>query len=247
MADHAVRVPTGVPAAAAMPRLLDGLPVRLSRGLAFLGLLLVGVLTRAPAFDTVITTDESYWMQRSTRFTAALARGDWAATYRSGHPGVTTMWAGVLGMGPTRLEEFLPPRFGILQNLEVAPGYLDGLAAARRAVAAVTIAAYVLSVALAWRLLGTGPGLLGGLLLLLDPYLVGMSRLLHVDALLAPLMLASALAGLVYWLRSRRPAYLLLSAVFGALALLTKAPALFVPLFFGLVGLVTTRPWRAPW
>jgi hypothetical protein len=66
-----------------------------------------------------------------------------------------------------------------------------------------------------------------------------MTRLLHVDTLLAPLMGVSALAGLIYWTQARRWAYLLLSAGAGGLGLLTKAPAGYLPVFFALVGLVT--------
>jgi hypothetical protein len=91
---------------------------------------------------------------------------------------------------------------------------------------------------LSWRLLGPIPASIGSALLALDPYVVGMTRLLHVDALLAPLMAISALAGLIYWTRSRRWPYLALSAASGGLALLTKAPAGYLPIFFGLVGVV---------
>ena len=119
--------------------------------------LLVALVPRFVDIDTVITTDESYWMQRTTRFASALARGDLAGTYRSGHPGVTVMWVGALGIGPERLEPFMPARFGLLNNLERAPGYLDAFGGARRAMALATAAAYVLVVALAWKLLGPDP------------------------------------------------------------------------------------------
>ena len=125
----------------------------------------------------------------------------------------------------------------------------------------LTSALVTLAVVLAWRLLGLGPALAGGALLVLDPYVVGMTRLLHVDALLAPLMTVSALAGLLYWTRSPRWGYLLLSAVTGGLALLTKAPSGFLPIFFGLVCLAgllrggvpeagtgrSRRCWRGAW
>jgi hypothetical protein len=48
-------------------------------------------------------------------------------------------------------------------------------------------------------------------------------------------MTVSVLAGLVYWLRDRRWPYLLTSALAGGLALLTKAPAVVLPCYFGLV------------
>ncbi|MFN8635782.1 MAG: hypothetical protein U0893_18190 [Chloroflexota bacterium] len=201
------------------------------------------------------TTDEAYWMQRSVRFGAALARGDFASTLRAGHPGVTVTWLGVLGIGPERLARYLPERYTQLEVLEVAPGYLETFDGARRAVALAAAALVALAVALAWPLLGRGPALIGGAILTLDPYAIGMTRILHADALLAPLMTVSLLAGLLYWTRvgpSGRGRtgqaswpYLALSSAAGGLALLTKAPSGYLPLFFGLVcagGLVGR--WR---
>lgn len=208
---------------AAAPVLVAVLVFVLSLGLRLAGL------------DLYSTTDEGYWMQRTVRFGAALARGDLASTYRAGHPGVSVMWAGLIGIGPERLAAYLPERFVQHDVLERSPGYLEALSAARRAVAVLTSGLIAVAVVLAWRLLGSGPALTGGVLLVLDPYVIGMTRLLHVDALLAPLMTVSALAGLVYWTRSSRWGYLLLSAVAGGLALLTKAPSGFLPIFFGLI------------
>lgn len=198
-------------------------------------LFLLAVMTRLPGIDLAITADEGYWMQRTVRFGAALARRDLASTYRSGHPGVTVMWTGVLGIGPGRLAQFLPPQYVSYTVLEASDGYLPALAAARRAVVLATSALSVLAVGLLWKLTGPGPALTGGLVMLLDPYLLGTSRLLHVDALLPPLMAVSVLAGLVYWLGERQTRYLALSGVSAGLALLTKAPAACLPLYAALV------------
>ncbi|MGE3910026.1 MAG: ArnT family glycosyltransferase [Chloroflexota bacterium] len=222
-------------------------------GLAVL-VFLVSVGIRLTHLDLYSTTDEGYWIQRSLRFGAALARGDLDSTFRAGHPGVTVMWAGLLGIGPGRLQPFLPERFAQYNVLERAPGYLDAFSAARRAVAILASALITVAVLLCWRLFGPGPALASGALLTLDPYVIGMTRLLHVDALLAPLMLVSVLAGLIVWTgapRSRWP-YLALSAVSGGLALLTKAPAALLPAYFGLVAIAAMSGagricWRRLW
>lgn len=239
-------------AAAPPPRASDRGSVLLTRSAAALrdpiSILSVcfalAVVSRLIGLNLAITADEGYWIHRTIRFGAALARGDLASTYRTGHPGVTTMWVGLIGVGPGRLAPFLGSRYIDPIVFEGAPGYLEVLAAARYAVAMTTAALFVLCVALAWRLLGPAPALLGGLLLLLDPYLLGSSRLLHVDALLAPLMTVSMLAGLIYWLRGGRWPYLALSGLAGGLALLTKTPAVYLALYLGLVTLVVARPWR---
>ena len=242
-----------VPAPAAADARTPGQPgpaagrlwVRRAAGPAALALVvfLVSFGVRLLDLDRYSTTDEGYWMQRSLRFGAALSRGDLAGTFRAGHPGVTVMWTGLLGMGAERAAPYFGNRFGQYEVLERAPGYLDALSAARRAIALVVSLLIAAAVLLSWRLVGLGPALAGGTILTLDPYIIGMTRLLHVDALLAPLMTVSVLAGLVFWTptddQERRWPYLLLSAVTGGLALLTKAPSVFVGLFLGLVCLAT--------
>lgn len=196
---------------------------------------------RLAELDRTVTADEGYWMQRSIRFGAALARFDPASTLRAGHPGVTVMWTGLLGMGAEQASGYFGSRYAAYEILQRAPDYLDLLSSARRAVALVVAVLIAASVLLAWRLLGGGPAVVGGAILTLDPYLIGMTRLLHVDALLAPLMTVSALAGLVALATAepsaRRWPYLLLSCVAGGLALLTKAPSVFLLGFVGLVAL----------
>jgi len=224
---------------------------RLARSLT-LGLLLSGCFflalgPRLAGLDTYGTSDEGFWIQRTLRFGAALAQRQHRRTYRTGHPGVTVMWVGLLGVGPQRLEPFIPIRYSPFLVLQRRPGYLEVLSAARQAIVVATAALTVLIIVLAWKLVGAGPAAVGGLLLLFDPYLVGMLRVLHVDALLTPLMTVSALAGLIYWRQGRRPAYLALSAVAGGLALLTKAPAAYLPIYLGMVGLLAARPWRTGW
>jgi len=159
----------------------------------------VSVWVRLQNIDLVVTADEGYWMQRTVRFGAAIEAADLTATFRAGHPGLTVMWTGFLGIGPARLEPFLDERYAQFDDLERAPGYAALLGAARREMVIVVAGLLALTVALSWRLLGAVPALTGGLLLTLDPYVVGMTRLLHVDTLLAPLMAVSALAGLIYW------------------------------------------------
>ena len=55
-------------------------------------------LPRWAVLPRAATADEAKWSARSANFLAALGRGDLAATYQSEHPGVTTMWAGALGL-----------------------------------------------------------------------------------------------------------------------------------------------------
>ena len=194
-------------------------------------------LVRLVGLDVTATADEGLWMQRTLRFGAALEQGDLSGTFRIGHPGVTVMWTGLLGMGRDRARALSADRYARYDPLERAPAYAATFAAARLAIALVAAGLVTLAIGLAWRLLGAGPALLGGGLLLFDPFVVGMTRLLHVDALLGPLMTVAALAALAYWRDGGRRRDLVVSAVATGLALLTKPPALLVGPLFAALGL----------
>ena len=86
---------------------------------------MLALLPRLIELRPTYTSDEAYWMQRTVRFGAALARGDLAQTYRSGHPGVTTMWVGLLGIGPQRLEPFPAGALHQLQHPRAGPGFME--------------------------------------------------------------------------------------------------------------------------
>lgn len=219
--------------------------IQLDPAVTLCACLIFAVLSRLHGATITYTSDEGYWMQRTARFGAALVRGDLAMTNRSGHPGVTVMWAGLVGLGSDGLTRFLPQRYAAHPVLQKDSHYLVALASARHAMIVAVSLLMVVVVGLAWRLLGGPAALLGGFLLLLDPYVIGMTRLLHVDALLAPLMAVSALAALIWW-RGGHWGYLVLSSVAGGLALLTKAPAAYLAIFYGAIGLLTAAGWRAP-
>jgi hypothetical protein len=75
---------------------------RVSRAAWLLPALAVAALALAPrvwGLADFLTTDEAYhWIERVERFAAAVAAGRWADTNLTGHPGVTVMWLGGLGL-----------------------------------------------------------------------------------------------------------------------------------------------------
>src|SRR5215208_1513435 len=104
-----------------------------------------------------MTTDEGNWMGRTGLFAKGMLTGDQLLTRQSGHPGVTTMWTALAGLGVDRalyLADYVRP-----DGLEKAPGYLELIRQARRPFTLLTSLAVVVIALLTWRLFGLGPGL----------------------------------------------------------------------------------------
>ena len=213
-------------------------PVTRTRALILasaLVLFLMSLYPRAINLDGYLTTDEGNWMGRTALFTRALLDGDPAGTYQSGHPGVMTMWASLIGMGPDRalaLGSYVRP-----DGLEKAPNYLETLHLARRSFAVLTSLAVVMVALLTWRLFGLGPALLAGVLLGLEPFFLAHSVVAHVDSNVTTWLTVSILAALIYFWAGGGRGYLVASGLAAGLAFLSKAPSAFLPLFVPLVAL----------
>ena len=212
---------------------------------AAVGLVLVilAAAIRLFAIDAYVTIDESRWVQRASDFAAHIDQGDLKATFIIGHPGVTTMWTALVGMGPERARHF-----SFLEGRDDAtrrPGYFDALTAARRPFAIVASLGVAAVALLGWRLLGPGPAVVGGLLLAFEPFLVAHARVAHLDSGLTAYTAVAALSGLIFFAAGGAWPYLVLSGAATGLAFLTKAPSVylvgFVPLVAGLVWLVSDR------
>lgn len=197
---------------------------------------LLAVAVRLPGLGAILTADEHQWVFRSQSFYRAIATGDIGGTFQGTHPGVVPM---LLIGGGIRLQELLTGQ--ALESPTIGPFRV----AAKLPVALATAALVGLSAGLATRLWGAVPGIASGVLLALEPYLVGLSQLAHVDALLAFLMVPSLLSALLAG-RTGAGRHLAVSSFLAGLALLTKLPALFlfavIPCFLLFFGR-TERPW----
>jgi 4-amino-4-deoxy-L-arabinose transferase-like glycosyltransferase len=216
-------------------------------------LLAITWLPRGLAPDRIVTPDEPAWLTNSANFYRALTRGQWADTYEIEHPGVTVTWLGLAAYVwryPTYPQDS-PAQFDWwsteVEPILLANGHspLELVTAGHIFMAVAITLVLVASAAWAVRLLGFGPGGLGMLLIAADPFHIGLSRLLHVDALMSSLMLLSLLALLCYLYRGRRWADLIVSAAAAGLAWLTKSPSLFlVPFTALIVALELADSWQ---
>jgi len=183
-----------------------------------------------------VTPDEPAWVYRAIRFADALSARAWAAVPSTGHPGVTTMWLGTLGVAIRRLLD--PAASGThldwIRHLAwLAPENGEAfrhlalfLPWGRVAVALVTTLSLVVLHPLLARLFDRRVALLTIGLLAFDPFLIGHSGLLHTDALLATFTLLALVTGLNGLREPRRAVWWALSGLFTGLALLTKTPAI---------------------
>ena len=192
-------------------------------------LFLTALIPRALAAGAYVTVDEQRWIERSVDFMYNLTHGDFS-TPASLHPGVTATW----GFGSFLLARFLlegdvSALFQMrVDNYYPLPDLLPTAAMFTALVTALTVAA---GYWLLKKLSGEKVAILASLLVALDPNLLAHSRRVHLDALLASSMYLSALALLVYVMRTETQGarrYLLLSGLFAGLAWLTKLPAIYL-------------------
>lgn len=237
---------------------LDALPTRavLTRWAIPMGLFLLALAVRLPGLGQFLTPDEFLWADRSRNFLAGLLNPDYvcesptnqtgfqravglACMLRTGHPGVTTMWTGSIGILLRYLADGAPDTL-FDYTLAVRTNPLDPrFIAPLRLPTAVLTSLWVVAVYwLVWRLFADRRvALAAGLLLTLDPFHAAFSRVIHHDALSTTFMTLSLLTALIYWGQRESRRWLVASGFLAGLAFLSKSPALFLNLFIALIGL----------
>ena len=200
-------------------------------------LFVLAVLLRLPHLGAFLTPDEQrIWTTLTAEFMSALLRGDWAATATSGYPGVTTTWAGSLGLALQWMVA-RPPDVtslaGMADALLASPSRLDMLPWVRLGVVLASAAGIALVFLLTRRVFDDTVALFAAGLMVFDPFLLAHTRILNTDPLLALALTISWLALMIGATGGQRR-YLVISGIGFGLALLTKTPALLVtPLVIG--------------
>ncbi len=173
----------------------------------------LALLVRLAPLNRYVTPDEPIWVQRSVAFADAVAARDWAAIPQTGHPGLTTMALGALGI---RLTMWLRPaeaavHLAWIRNIAWLAPENDAafehlaffLPAARLLVMLVTAAGVALVYGIGRRRLGERTARWLACFLALDPFFGGLSGLLHTDALQATFVVLAVLLALPYYYARR--------------------------------------------
>ncbi len=196
---------------------------------------------RVLSLDAFLTPDEFLWVYRSVHFFAALVSGNLSSTFITGHPGVTTMWTGVVGLSSKYLVEGGgADLLTFLRAVPVDPVDVSYMPAVRAPTALITAAFVVALYFLTRELFDSRVALLAAILLALEPFHLALSRVMHHDALATAFMTVSLLGAMVA-LRRRSFRYLVLSGCMAGLAFLTKSLALFLIPFVALLTIVDQR------
>lgn len=188
---------------------------------------------RLPGIGQVMTADEARWMDRSTEFIRAIKHGNIRGTFSTTHPGVVPMW--LIGGGIAAQEW----RTGITFDQNTISHFRT---AATLPVAIVTSLLIGLAVYLLRSVFSPGVAVVSGSLLAIDPYLAGLSRITHLDALLALFMLTVVLAWLSYVQAPSRRRLVLVGVLAGLAGATKLLPALWLAVAIGLFELTQLLP-----
>ncbi|TSC63094.1 MAG: glycosyltransferase, partial [Parcubacteria group bacterium Gr01-1014_106] len=224
---------------------MRGLVLRSSGSWKLLGevglIFLIALLPRLYGIGLFLTADEKNWMGRGVNFVQAVQEFHFNETFQTTHPGIPTLWiAGVSARGVSRLQD-IPFRGEFLHVFTSNTQYVFAV------LTSLLIAALFLSLR---RLAHPWIARIAACAIALDPFLLGYSKVVHVDALLA---LCAAVSFLLFLaavrerespLHSTTSAALVWSSIMGALAILSKLPGLILLPMAALVLFAHRAAWR---
>lgn len=201
----------------------------------FWALVALGLVLRLIPINQYVTPDEPAWVYRSIRFADAVMARDWTAIPVPGHPGVTTMWLGIMGItvqrwlapveGATHLDWIRRLAWLAPENGAAFRHLAFFLPVGRIVVALVTTLGLIVLFILLMRLFDRRVAVATIGLLALDPFLIGHSGLVHTDALLSTFSILTLVTACSALQEPNKVAWAALSGLFLGLALLTKTSA----------------------
>lgn len=192
-----------------------------------------------------LNVDQFLWYARTQKFFSAISEGRFQDTYQQYHPGVLLMY--LIGFGQLSYNLFTgdPAKYPNISYLNF------GIYNFYTKLYVVTFCLLVLLISVAVLRKLTSSRVLSGLFLvglLAEAYYVGVIRNLHMDGLVSVLIFSTTITFFAAF-EYRSWKYLVLSAVFMGLGLLTKSTCVFAGIYCFLIGIgyLTTHVEHAKW
>ena len=218
-----------------------------------LGLIALALTPRLIGIDKFATVDEPYWLTAGSDFYYALGQRDFAKTVYDYHPAVTTMWivaAAMLlyfpqyrGLGQGYFDVYKDSLERFLLSHDKTP---LGLLATARVLQVLLIVSLLVAVFLLLRrLLDERAALAAALMIALDPFFLGHSRLLNHEGMMTLFVLVSILALIAHLFHDRNRSLLVVSGAAAGLAQLTKSSSVVIVPVAALLFLVAAA-WARP-
>ncbi len=218
---------------------------RVFSGRRWLIVLVIGlaVIPRVLNLGVFRIIDEEHLWEWTEQFTRAVLARDWKGTAITAYPGLPFFWVQFINLALEMARRSLA-QGGWIGDAGVYLVFHEWsrevfLAQRRLLLGLVNGALVIWMYLLVRRLFGERIGLVAGLLLALDPFLLSESRVARVEALSAAFVGLTVITLLLYF-RQQRWRWLALSGVLGGLAFSTKSQNL---LLIGFVGLAIAGYW----
>lgn len=195
---------------------------------AFVAIALIFLILRTIGLGSDISNTDAYrWHGRSTNFLNALKQGDFKNTYQHYQPGVTLMWLNSFVKQTT-----FSYRYHILNDkdpatLENADWFPTIHFFSKLAIVFTLTILLIIQLKVISKLINQKTALIYGLLVSLEPYLIGIDRWFHLTSLETYFAFTSILI-LLFWNKSKNNKFLYISAVFFALSFLSKITTLII-------------------
>lgn len=174
----------------------------------------------------MFTADSHFWYTRTQNFIESIKDHKWSETYQNPKPGVTIMWLSGISMNTylnyyQSKHNFVPYIF----SSDIFPR-LDFIV--KTPLVLLCLVAVLGLYLLIKNLVDEDTAFFSVVFLAFQPFYVGVSRFLHGDGTLTACMTISVCFLLYYILKDRRKIFLILCAVSGGLAFLSKMQAIYL-------------------
>lgn len=187
----------------------------------------------------VINPDGINWHARTQAFIKALNSGDYSQTYQVYHPGFTLMWVS----GPL-LNFFKPGNTSPDPQIDPKTTFLERDYYAKLSLVVFCGVIFALIIVTLWWCCGFGYAFSFGLVMSLEPFVIGMRRLYHLDYLMTLPLFMSLLLMVCYNYKSAKVILPIFSGFFFALAFLAKSTAVVLLPALPFVVLLGEFSWK---